>query len=70
MRIHARLFALALAALGVTLTGCDTVRQALGADGRGGPSELSQSTDETDDCSACAKFKARPPVGLNAPPVL
>lgn len=71
MRIHARLIALiALSLAGLTLTGCEDITQK--AVGLGGPQELSQGTKSqgSGDCPVCAKFKARPPSGLNAPPML
>jgi hypothetical protein len=70
---RSRLFALAAAALaGATLTACDPVAQVQSAMmSRDGGSDVKLSDDaEKNECTTCAKFRARPPSGINVPPQL
>ena len=65
---------LALAALALTaVSGCDDLVQRAAAT-HGGPSTLKEDADALEgkggDCGACAKFRARPPAGINIPPSL
>jgi hypothetical protein len=72
MMSRTRLFALAVAALaGATLSACDPVAQVQSAAVRGGGSDVKLSEDaEKNECVTCAKFRARPPSGINVPPSL
>ncbi|HEY8377489.1 MAG TPA: hypothetical protein VIK91_13430 [Nannocystis sp.] len=68
-----RFVTLALAALTLTLaSGCDEIVQRAAA--ARGPSALAQEGAPADgnegECGACAKFRTRPPSGINVPPSL
>ena len=68
-----RTVTLALAALALTaVSGCDEVIQRAVAP-HAGPTTLKEDAGPIEgngDCGACAKFKARPPSGINIPPSL
>lgn len=68
-----RTVTLALAAFALTaVSGCDEVVQRVAATGAG-PTALRDDAGSMDNCSDCAtraKFRARPPAGINAPPSL
>lgn len=72
MMSRTRLFALAAAALaGGMLSACDPAAQVQSAMTRGGGSDVKLSEDgEKNECVTCAKFRARPPSGINVPPSL
>lgn len=69
-----RTVTLALAALALTaVSGCDDLVQRAAAT-QGGPTALKSDEAPIDgnggECGACAKFRARPPQGINVPPSL
>lgn len=69
---RSRLFAIAALALaGSTLSGCDPVAQVQSAVGRHAAADVQSSeSEEKNECTTCAKFRARPPAGINVPPQL
>ncbi|WAS96508.1 hypothetical protein [Nannocystis punicea] len=68
-----RTVTLALAALALTaVSGCDELVQRAAAT-QAGPTALKEDAGPVDgngDCGSCAKFRTRPPSGINAPPSL
>ncbi|MCY1008453.1 hypothetical protein OV079_23425 [Nannocystis pusilla] len=69
-----RTVTLALAALALTaVSGCDEVVQRVAA-AQAGPTTLRDDAGSMEgncsDCATRAKFRARPPAGINAPPSL
>lgn len=68
-----RTVTLALAALAlVAVSACDELTQRVVA--QQGPGALAQDDAPAEgkegDCATCAKFRARPPAGINVPPSL
>jgi hypothetical protein len=68
-----RTVTLVLAALALTaVTGCDEMIQRATTQ-QLGPTSLQDDagpTDKDGECVTCAKFRARPPAGVNIPPSL
>lgn len=66
-----RTITLALAALALTaVSGCDELTQRA-VDAQAGSKALqaeNSSTEGSGQCVTCAKFRTRPPTGINAPP--